>query len=175
MSNKIDIFIKENNKGILKFPEYNIETIAYIGKNGTTTSKKEGDGKTPIGEFKLGIILGMHKKEDIVNKNELEYNQIDENMYWVDDYKSIYYNKLVDISKIEKDWNSAEHLIDYPIQYEYLVEIKTNPCNIPQQGSAIFLHCTNNKSTEGCIAVNVETMKKIIENINQQTTIKIHI
>ena len=47
-------------------------------------------------------------------------------MYWIDDSKSKYYNKLVDITKTKKDWNSAEHLIDYPIEYEYLVEIKTN-------------------------------------------------
>lgn len=173
MSNKIDVFVKENNKAILKFPKCNIETNAYIGKNGVTYNKTEGDGKTPIGKFQLGIILGMHKKEDIVNKNALEYNQIDENMYWVDDSKSKYYNQLVDISKVKKDWNSAEHLIDYPIQYEYLIEIRTNPNNVPGMGSAIFLHCTNNESTEGCVAIDKENMKKIIENISKQTKIKI--
>lgn len=174
MDNKIDVLVKEKNKGILKFPKYNIETTAYIGKNGITYNKKEGDGRTPIGKFSLGIILGMHTKEEFVNKNTLEYNQINRNMYWVDDYKSVYYNQLVDISKVQKDWDSAEHLIDYPIQYEYLIEIKTNPRNIPQKGSAIFLHCTNNKATEGCIAVNVVTMKKILENINKYTKIEIY-
>lgn len=99
--------------------------------------------------------------------------QITKDMYWVDDSESRYYNQLVDISKVEKDWNSAEHLIDYPIQYEYLVEIKTNPKNIPGKGSAIFLHCTNNKPTAGCVAINKENMKKIIENISKQTKIKI--
>lgn len=94
-------------------------------------------------------------------------------MYWVDDSKSKYYNQLVDISKVEKDWNSAEHLIDYPIQYEYLIEIKTNPNNIPEQGSAIFLHFANNKATEGCIAVDTEIMRRIIENIDTYTKIEI--
>lgn len=173
IDNKIYVFLKEKNKGILKFPKCNVETMTYIGKNGVTTEKKEGDGKTPIGEFELGIIMGTHSKEEIINKEALEYKQINENMYWVDDPKSKYYNQLVDISKVKKDWYSAEHLIDYPIQYEYLIEIKTNPNNIPGMGSAIFLHCTNNKPTEGCIAVNKETMQKIIENINKQTKIKI--
>jgi len=100
--------------------------------------------------------------------------QITKDMYWVDDEKSKYYNQLVDISKIKKDWNSAEHLVDYPIEYEYLIEIKTNPKNIPGKGSAIFLHCTNNKHTSGCIAVDKKAMKKIVENINEDTKIIIY-
>ena len=170
--NKIYVFL-ENGREILKFPEYDIETTAYIGKNGATGEKKEGDGKTPIGEFELGIILGMHPKEEM--PDEIKYIQINENMYWIDDSKSKYYNRLVDISQVEKDWNSAEHLIDYPIQYEYLIEIKTNPNNIPEKGSAIFLHCTNNKPTEGCIAVDKKVMKKLIECINEQTKIVVEI
>ncbi len=169
-NNKIYVF-KDNNKAILKFPKCNIETDAYIGKNGMTIEKREGDLKTPIGEFKLGLILSMNKIQK--NKNELDYIQINDNMYWVDDKKSIFYNQLVNISKVKKDWNSAEHLIDYKVQYEYLIEIKTNPDNIPGKGSAIFLHCTNNKPTAGCISVNKEIIKIIIENIDKNTKIKI--
>ena len=109
----------------------------------------------------------------INNKNSLKYQEINEDMYWVDDSKSKYYNQLVDISKVEKDWNSAEHLIDYPIQYEYLIEIRINPNNVKGMGSAIFLHCSNNKATEGCIAVSRETMEKILENIDKNTKIEI--
>lgn len=171
IDNNIYVIPKTKNTGILKFHKCNIETKAYIGINGLTSKKTEGDGKTPIGKFDLGIILGTY---DIVkNNNGLQYNQINKNMYWVDDYKSKYYNKLVDITKIEKDWNSAEHLLDYPIQYEYLVEIKTNPENIPEGGSAIFLHCEVNKPTAGCVAIDRECMKKIIENIDRNTKIVI--
>ncbi|MBQ2835286.1 MAG: L,D-transpeptidase family protein [Clostridia bacterium] len=171
MDNKILVLVKENNKAILKFQKYNIETTAYIGKNGLTSEKQEGDGKTPIGEFELGIMLGTHV--NVQNKKGLKYKQITEDMYWIDDPKSRYYNKLVNISEVKKDWNSAEHLIDYQIQYEYLIEIKTNPKNIPGKGSAIFLHCTNNTPTAGCIAVDKSIMKKLIENIDKQTKIEI--
>lgn len=171
MDNVIYVSINENDEWILKFPKYNIETKAYIGKNGITKNKKEGDGKTPLGRFELGRILGTHTK--INNRNSLEYQKINKNMYWIDDSKSKYYNQLVDISKVEKDWNSAEHLIDYTIQYEYLIEIKTNPNNIPGMGSAIFLHCSNNKATEGCVAVSRDIMEKILENIDKNTKIEI--
>lgn len=169
--NKINVFVKENNQAILKFPKHNIETTAYIGKNGVTSHKREGDGKTPLGEFKLGAMLGTHLNTK--NANGLKYKQITKEMYWVDDTKSKYYNQLVNISEVEKDWNSAEHLIDYPIQYEYLIEIKTNPNNIPGKGSAIFLHCTNNEPTAGCVAIDKKAMKKLIENIDEQTKIDI--
>ena len=171
--NKIYVFSEEKSKGILKFPEYNIETIAYLGKNGITSKKKEGDGKTPTGTFELGIILGIFPKKDVAKLTKLEYNQINKNMYWIDDIKSKHYNKLVDVTKIEKDWKSAEHLIEYPEQYEFLVEIKTNPNNISGNGSAIFLHCTNNKPTEGCIAIDKSIMKEIIQKINKKTKIEI--
>ncbi len=171
MKNKIYVYVNESNKGILKFPKYNIETTAFIGKNGVTHDKIEGDGKTPLGEFELGILLGTPSK--INNVNNIDYKQISEYMYWVDDINSKYYNRLVNILDVEKDWNSAEHLIDYPVQYKYLIEIKTNINNIKGKGSAIFLHCTNNKPTAGCVAVDEKIMKKIMENIDENTKIEI--
>ncbi len=173
MTNKIIVYAKEENKGVLEFPDYGIKTIAYLGKNGLTKNKKEGDKKTPIGEFELGVILGSHPIEEVSLEKTLEYKQITETMYWVDDPKSKYYNKLVDINKLSIDWKSAEHLIEYPIQYEYLVEIKTNPHNIKGLGSAVFLHCTNNKATGGCIAVDRNVMKELLTKINKETKIKI--
>ena len=92
-------------------------------------------------------------------------------MYYIDDPNSKYYNKLVNITKVKKDWTSAEHLIDFPTQYEYLIEIKSNPNNIPNKGSAIFLHCTKNPSTQGCISIHTTFMKKIIMLVNKNTKI----
>lgn len=169
LNNKITTLISSNNV-ILKFPKCGIETSAFIGKNGVTTDKHEGDNCTPIGEFSIGLLLGTHKK--ICNSN-YNYIQINSNMYWVDDCNSKYYNQLVDITKIQKDWNSSEHLIDFPIQYEYLLEIKSNPNNVPCKGSAIFLHCSNNTSTHGCVAINRIDMSTLVNNIDANTKIEI--
>ena len=165
ITNKICVCVTKDNKAILKFLKCNIKTTACIGRNGVTYNKKEGDGKTPLGEFELGLILSTHTNTKGIT--------IDKEMYWVDDPKSKYYNQLVNTTKIEKDWESAEHLIDYPIQYEYLIEIKANPHNIRNKGSAIFLHCTNKKATQGCVAVPKEIMEKIIDNIDKETKIEI--
>lgn len=147
-----------------------IETEAYIGRNGVTTNKAEGDGKTPLGTFKLGKSFGTH--DDVKNK---EYIKINPNLYWVDDSKSVYYNKLIDIEKIKPDFNSAEHLVEYKQQYEYAVEIKTNENNIPGKGSAIFLHCSVERPTAGCVAIKSEIMKRIVEKIDENATICIEI
>lgn len=72
----------------------------------------------------------MHKKEEIKITLNIKYIQITSDLYWIDDINSIYYNRLVDIQKVKRDWNSAEHLIDYPKQYEYAIEIKSNKENI---------------------------------------------
>ena len=79
-----------------------------------TSNKKEGDGKTPKGIYELGLAFGMHDKKQISIDSSIEYIQINENLYWVDDINSIYYNKLVDSRKVIKDLKSAEHLIEYP-------------------------------------------------------------
>lgn len=169
MNNIIKVY-KEDNNYYLEYKE--LKCIAYLGKNGVTNNKREGDMKTPIGTFKLGISFGIHEKEKIKNNNN--YIKIDDNLYWVDDINSKYYNKIIDITKIEKDFNSAEHLIEYKKQYEYAIEIKTNPNNISGKGSAIGIHCLGDKNyTGGCIAINREDMKKLLELIDNNTIIEI--
>ena len=168
--NEIIVLINSDNSAELQFQKCKIVTPAFIGKNGYTNNKQEGDRCTPIGEFSLGLMLGTH--EEILNKN-YDYAKINSNMYWVDDCNSKYYNTLVDITMVEKDWNSAEHLVDYPVQYEYLVEIKSNPLNVSGKGSAIFLHCSNNNATQGCVAINSKDMQMLVNNLDSNTKIKI--
>ena len=172
MENMIYVKYMKNGKGIFMYPDYGIIAKAYMGKNGVTNNKVEGDGKTPLGKFKLGIILS--RKSDIQNLYGVKHKLINKNLYWIDDVKSQYYNNLVDIETVsKKDWSSAEHLIEYPIEYEYLVEIKNNPRNIHGKGSAIFLHCSNKNVTAGCVAIDRNIMKKVVEVINLDTMIEI--
>ena len=112
---------------------------------------------------------------DVIKKNaeEVANLKFNDDMYWIDDPKSKYYNTLVELSKVNKDWSTAEHLIDYKKQYEFAIEIKSNPQNIPNKGSAIFLHCIKDYHTNGCIAIDRLVMKKILELIDKNTKIEI--
>ena len=91
----------------------------------------------------------------------------------MDDVSSKYYNQLVDEKNVSKDWKSAEHLSDYQKQYEYAIEIKTNPENVPGNGSAIFLHCSVQKPTSGCVAIEKEKMLEILKNLKENALINI--
>lgn len=75
--------------------------------------------------------------------------------------------------RYQKTGKSAEHLSDYPRQYEYAIEIKTNQENVPGNGSAIFLHCSVKKSTAGCVAIEREKMLEILKNLKENTLISI--
>ena len=169
MDNVKTVYVKvlEGSRGILQFYDKDNkihETEAFIGINGVTKEKVEGDGKTPIGTFDLGITFGTHKFLNSINR---KYIQINNNLYWVDDIKSKYYNQLVDITKVNKDWNSAEHLIEYSREYEYAVEIKVNPENVPGKGSAIFMHCSVGKPTAGCVAIDREKLLELLKCVQE--------
>ena len=84
----------------LYFQNYKIRCA--VGKNGISYKKKEGDNKTPKGNFKFEYIL--YRKDRIINiKTSLKKKTIKKNMGWCDDPNS-------------KDYN---HLIRLPSKYSY--------------------------------------------------------
>ncbi len=158
-----------------------------IGKNGVNKHTYEGSMTTPLGQFNLGIAFGIHN----LNIN-YPYIKINKNLYWVDDENSKYYNKLVSLNeKInnlnyhyiinlnKKDFSSAEHLIDYPKQYEYAIYIEYNVNGEKYEdgrgkSSAIFIHCLGDKGyTGGCIAIPREEMIFILNFLDRNKNPKI--
>lgn len=143
----------------------------YIGKNGLTNNKKEGDLCTPIGLYNLGFAFGT-----LDNNFDYPYYKINDNHYWVSDSKSKYYNEWVEITKEKKAfpysymnteeeiiWKDAEHLIDYKERYElaFVIEYNINPKK-ESRGSAIFFHVKNKGLTAGCVATTKENLLYII-------------
>lgn len=148
-----------------------METEGYIGKNGLG-KEYEGDMKTPIGIYKLGIAFGIHNNV----KTQLDYITLNENMYWIGDSNSKYYNQFIETTKNQTDWNNSknEHLIDENIAYEYAIEIKYNEDGIKNKGSAIFLHCIKNGATAGCVSIPSDKMKFVLNNVKRDTCIYIN-
>lgn len=141
-----------------------IETEAYIGKKGIG-KVREGDGKTPIGEFQFTKAFGILENPG----TSLDYVQVDESYYWVDDEESVYYNQLASTDYVKMDWESAEHICEYEGVYNYVLAINYNENCVPGMGSAIFLHCTSQKmkNTSGCIAVSERDMIEILREIDK--------
>lgn len=122
-----------------------LSTYAYLGRNGIK-KQKEGDGKTPVGEFDIKSAFGIKANPG----TSLPYTKVTDTMYWCSD--KVYYNTLVDVSKVKHNC-SGEHLKRYTGYYNYSMVIDYNSKCTYGKGSAIFLHCAVKKSTGGCIAI----------------------
>lgn len=143
---------------------------ARVGRNGITSSKREGDGKTPSGIYSFGQAFGV-AGNPVTSRRWLQVNN---NHYWVDDVNSSYYNKLVDASQTGIQWSSAEHLISYPTAYRYAIAINYNTACTRGAGSAIFLHCSTGGSTAGCVSVSQSNMIRILQLLQGDALIGIY-
>ncbi len=148
----LSLFEYENNNW-----NKQLNVPAYVGINGVTVEKREGDGKTPLGLFKLNRAFGIKDNPG----TEFKYQKLSGNEYWIDDINSNNYNKLVYDNIIKE---SSEHLIKEQPMYNYSIVIEYNTDNIIKNlGSAIFLHVSNNKGTAGCVSVEENYMIDILK------------
>ena len=161
--------IELKNK-FLYFQKYKLR--CSIGKRGISINKKEGDKKTPKGEFKLKYIL--YRKDRILDlKTRLKKIVIKKRMGWCDDPNSNYYNKIINFpSKY-----SAENLWKKENVYDIIIVIdyNLNPV-IKNKGSAIFIHIAKRKyqPTNGCIALTKKNIKLISSKIDKKTKLKVY-
>jgi D-alanyl-D-alanine dipeptidase len=123
--------------------------------------KKEGDGKAPAGIFSLKQAFGYNPY--VVEYPYEVYKSTD---HCVDDVKSKLYNKIVDSTKIKRDYNSKEHM-KFPKDY-YKYGIVVNHNHIDEMGakkgagSCIFIHIKK-VPTAGCTVMREDDMKEIIK------------
>lgn len=130
----------------------------FLGRNGISADKRESDGCTPAGLFRLGGAFGTKPQP----KTKMPWRQITPDSWWVDDPESPWYNQWIEVPNHD-GWASAEHLIDFPAEYAYAVVVLYNTDDIvPGKGSAIFLHC-GDAPTSGCIAVKESDLLLILK------------
>ena len=91
-------------------------------------------------------------------------------MAWSDDPNQKKYNE--EIKTVNK--NLKENLYRKDHKYDYIISISHNEKKIPNKGSAIFIHLTNDyKPTAGCIALKRKDFEIFLKLINEKTKIKI--
>jgi D-alanyl-D-alanine dipeptidase len=132
-------------------------------------TKREGDGKSPAGIFKLSSVFGFAPREE-AKWLKMPYEFITESTECVDDVKSSHYNRIRDRYKVGNfDWSSSEKMLEVGEQYRWGVVVDHN-ANPPKKGagSCIFLHIWANATTgtAGCTAMekgNVETLLRWLD------------
>ena len=145
-----------------------LATDAFIGKRGLG-KEREGDLKTPIGEFNPTFAFGKKGNPGTT----LNYIDVTNDMYACDE-DCKYYNQIIDVTKVKHECK-GEHLMEFIPQYNYALAIDFNPQNVFPNGSNIFIHVKGNKDyTAGCIAVDEESMMKILQNTTKKTKIIIY-
>lgn len=146
---------------------------AVVGKNGPG-KQSEGDTKTPLGTWVVGEAYGIN--EDPGSK--IKYTQVNDDMYWcATGSNGTNYNKLIYKSDNPTgDYSEDEHLIDYPIVYNYLLDLGYNKAGAPYAGNAIFLHCWRGEDTPtgGCVGIAEENMVKVLQTITPGTSVTIY-
>ena len=162
------IFVK--NKHTLQIDDFKFRCC--VGIKGVTKNKKEGDKKTPKGNFKIENLYFRkdHKKKP---STLLKCIEIKKNMGWCNDIRfPKKYNKLI---KIEKNIRH-EKLKRKDYKYDLFIPIKYNfKKPITGLGSCIFIHLTKNyKPTAGCIALDKKDFLIILKLIKKNSKIKIN-
>ena len=140
-------------------------TSGFVGRNGAGKTR-EGDGKTPLGTFVVGKAYGIADDPGSV----IPYTKVTNDMYWCGRSNSPYYNTLINAAK---SGPGDEHLIEYTQAYRYLLDIGYNTACTPGLGSAIFLHCSRNQPTAGCVSIPEDYMVRTLRMIGKGTKITI--
>ena len=155
------------NKNTLIIDDFKLRCC--IGKKGLNSNKKEGDLSTPRGLF---TFKKLYFRKDRVGypKCKISKKIIIKNMAWCDDPDHKKYNREITV----RNRNHKENLYRADHIYDYLVTISHNEKKIPNKGSAIFIHLTDNyKQTAGCIALKRKDFEILLKLINKKTKIKI--
>ena len=142
-----------------------MSTPGFIGKNGLGKTK-EGDGMTPVGTFSFNRAFGNSSDPGVT---AFEYVKADSNTYWSGDVREgMHYNELVSLKDYpDLDKKESERIVDYPIHYQYCLNISYNAKGEPGKGSAIFLHVFGNRKpyTGGCVAIPLDMMRFVMKNV----------
>jgi L,D-peptidoglycan transpeptidase YkuD (ErfK/YbiS/YcfS/YnhG family) len=143
-----------------------------IGRGGAcpAEAKREGDGCTPLGRWRLrGVLLRRDRIPRLALS--LPWRWIDAADGWSDDPADPAYNRPVS----HPHGRSAEHLWREDGAYDAIVPLGYNDAP-PRRGagSAIFLHCTDfARPTEGCVAIARDALIDLLPRLGATEEVEI--
>ena len=161
------MIIHVKNKNTLIIDDFRLRCC--VGKKGLNSDKREGDYSTPKGLFHL---KKLYFRKDHIGSPKCKINKkaIKKNMAWCDDPTNKKYNEEIKIC----NKNLTENLYRVDRKYDYIISISYNEKKIPNKGSAIFIHLTDNyKPTAGCVALKKKDFEILLKLIDKKTKIKI--
>jgi L,D-peptidoglycan transpeptidase YkuD (ErfK/YbiS/YcfS/YnhG family) len=126
---------------------------ARVGRNGLSAQRREGDGTTPTGVYRLDSVVYGRSPDPGVR---LRYHRIVCGDWWDEDPASPTYNTFQHVPcGVEPPFRAeSEGLWKQTVAYRHLIFVRYNAAPVvPGKGSAIFLHVQTGSRTNGCISL----------------------
>ena len=149
----------------------NVTLPVALGRGGIKANKREGDGGTPRGKFRLRR-LWWRADRGLPPACALAMRRIRPSDGWCEDPRDRRYNRPVEVPK----HSSADRLWRNDRLYDLIIELdhNTRP-RVAGRGSAVFIHVARDKfaPTAGCVALDAKSLRRLIERLGPQTRIDI--
>jgi L,D-peptidoglycan transpeptidase YkuD (ErfK/YbiS/YcfS/YnhG family) len=127
--------------------------VARVGHNGLSGTRREGDGTTPTGTFRIGSTMYGNEQNPGVR---FRYRRVVCGDWWDEDPASPTYNTFqhVRCGRAPPFRVTSPGMWQDRRAYPYLavVEFNMRPI-VPGRGSGIFLHAQTGGPTRGCISL----------------------
>jgi L,D-peptidoglycan transpeptidase YkuD (ErfK/YbiS/YcfS/YnhG family) len=143
-----------------------------LGRTGIRADKREGDGATPGGGFRL-VRLWWRADRGPRPRTGLPVRRIRPTDGWCEDPADRRYNRPIRLvaGRPGDRLMRADHLYDLIVELDH----NTRP-RIAGRGSAVFIHLARSgfAPTAGCVALRAGDLRRLVSVLAQTTRIEIH-
>lgn len=144
-----------------------------LGRSGVTNGKREGDGASPRGVFRLRGGFYRPDRFPVRPTSALPLRATRPQDGWCDAPRDRRYNRPI---RLPSDAASAERLWRDDGLYDLVIDLDYNRGPIrPGRGSAIFLHVARAgyRPTEGCVALKPADLLRLLRRLGPRTRLAI--
>jgi L,D-peptidoglycan transpeptidase YkuD (ErfK/YbiS/YcfS/YnhG family) len=142
-----------------------------LGRTGIKANKREGDGATPRGTFRLKRLwwrADRHARPATL----LPVRRIKPDDGWCEDPRDRHYNRPVKLPPASQ----ADRLARVDNLYDFIIEIdhNTRP-RVAGRGSAVFIHVARPglAPTAGCVALDINSLRRLLARVGPRTRIMV--
>jgi L,D-peptidoglycan transpeptidase YkuD (ErfK/YbiS/YcfS/YnhG family) len=136
--------------------------VARVGWNGLADRRREGDGTTPTGVYRIGPVMYGNASNPGVR---YRYRRLVCGDWWNEDPRSPTYNTFQHVRCGARPpfrvttpglWQEKRAYRHFAV-----IEYNTRPV-VPGKGSGIFLHAQTGSSTNGCISLPADRLVTVL-------------
>lgn len=140
-----------------------------LGRGGIRANKREGDGGTPRGTFRLRRVWWRADRAPRP-RTHLPVRRIRDEDGWCEDPRDRHYNRPIRLTPDDPGdrLKRADRLYDLIVELDH----NTRP-RIAGRGSAVFVHVAQPgfASTAGCVALTATALRRLIAHAGPRTRI----